>query len=738
MAAEITYDKQKQVFHLSNPFLSYLMQVDEHGLLQHLYFGKRIRNYHDGRSYPGSDRGFSGNVPSASLDEQPDRTYSKDLILQEYSGNQTGDYREAGSIIRSDNGSVTVDWRYKGYEIIEGKPSLTKLPHSYVESNDEATTLNITLEDTVLKVDAVLTYTIYADRSVITRSVKMINKSSATYYLEKIASAQIDFPKQDLEVISLPGAHVRERQIERQKIKHGTYRFESRRGTSSHHMNPFIALVHPDTTEHQGEAFGVQLVYSGNHLFSLSKDYIDQTRLIVGINDYNFSWQLKGNAEFQTPEVIMVYTHNGLNDMSHTFHHLLRERVARGKHKFAERPIVINNWEATFMDFDTKKLKSIIDKAAEVGVEMFVLDDGWFGYRDDDTSSLGDWYEYKTKFENGLGGIADYTHEKGLKFGLWFEPEMISRDSDLFRQHPDFALQVPNREMTLSRSQYVLDFSRSEIVDTIYQQMIKILDRIPIDYIKWDMNRHLTEVWSSAYSPAQQGEIYHRYVLGLYDLMGRLVDRYPNILWEGCSGGGGRFDAGILYYFPQTWTSDNTDAVARLKIQYGTSLAYPISNMTSHISESPNQQTGRNTSLAIRGDVAMSGVFGYELNLDELPEAEIEQVKQQIKFYKKHRKLIQYGNFVRLDSPFEHNSASWAFISEDQKQVLLFNFNILSEAQPEIPITKLKGLKPDKDYIEPETSVIYGGDELMNVGLYHYPIQQRDFVSSIRYFEELQ
>ncbi|WP_100489173.1 alpha-galactosidase [Sporolactobacillus pectinivorans] len=738
MAAHITYDGQKQVFHLSNHFLSYLMQVDQHGLLQHLYFGKKIRKYHDERSYPGLDRGFSGNVPSLNVGEQPDRTYSKDMILQEYSGNQTGDYREAGSIIRSDIGSVTVDWRYKGYEIIEGKPNLTKLPQSYVESDDEATTLNITLEDSALKVDAVLTYTIYTDRPVITRSVKLMNKSSATYYLEKIASAQIDFPKQDMEVISLPGAHVRERQIERQKIKHGTYRFESRRGTSSHHMNPFIALVHPDTTEFQGEALGIQLVYSGNHLFSLSKDYIDQTRLIVGINDYDFSWQLKGNSEFQTPEVIMVYSHEGLNDMSNTFHHLLRERVARGKHRFSERPVVINNWEATFMDFDTGKLKSIIDKAAEVGVEMFVLDDGWFGHRDDDTSSLGDWYEYKNKFEDGLGGIAQYAHEKGLKFGLWFEPEMISRDSDLFEQHPDYALQVPDREMTLSRSQYVLDFSRTEVVNNIFQQMIKILDNISLDYVKWDMNRHLTEVWSNAYAPMRQGEIYHRYILGLYDLMERLVERYPNILWEGCSGGGGRFDAGILYYFPQTWTSDNTDAVARLKIQYGTSLAYPISSMTSHVSESPNQQTGRSTTIDMRGDVAMSGVFGYELNLDELPEDELDSVRQQIKFYKKHRKLIQFGKFVRLDSPFVHNTVSWAFISEDQKKVLLFNFKILSEAQPEISVTKLKGLKSDSDYIEPATSEIYGGDELMNIGLYDFPVQQRDFVSSVRYFEALQ
>ncbi|MFT8872522.1 MAG: alpha-galactosidase [Sporolactobacillus sp.] len=738
MSASVTFDRQKQIFHLSNSFISYLMQVDDHRLLQHLYFGKKIRAYHDTRLYPGVDRGFSGNVPPTDGSQQPDRTYSKDLILQEYAGNQTGDYREGATIIRSDNGSTAVDWRYVGYEIISGKPDLPHLPHSYVESDDEATTLNITLEDAVLKVNAVLTYTIYAERPVMTRSVKLTNMSGATYGVEKVASAQLDLPKQPLEVISLPGAHVRERQIERQSVLHGTYRFESRRGTSSHHMNPFLALVHPDTTENAGEAIGVQLVYSGNHLFSLSRDYIDQTRLVAGINDYNFCWQLKAGESFQTPEVILVYASNGLNDMSNTFHHLLRERVARGKHKLAERPILINNWEATFMAFDTKKLQSIIDRAAEVGVEMFVLDDGWFGHRDDDTSSLGDWFEYKSKFSDGLGGIVSYAHAKGLKFGLWFEPEMVSRDSELFRRHPDFALQVPEREMTLSRSQYVLDFSRPDVVEAIYEQMIKVLDQQTIDYVKWDMNRHLTEVWSKAYAAAQQGEIYHRYILGVYDLMDRLVSRYPDMLWEGCSGGGGRFDAGILYYFPQSWTSDNTDAVARLNIQYGTSLAYPISGMTSHVSASPNQQTGRETSLTMRGDVAMSGVFGYELNLDELPEADISRVKEQIAFYKRHRSLIQFGHFIRLDSPFDHHAAAWEFISEDRKQVLFFTFNVLSEAQSEVPVIKLQGLLPDKDYTEPASGVVFGGDELMAVGLYRFPIQKQDFASSVRYFEVLQ
>ncbi len=725
----ITFDEKTQVFHLANQQISYIMSIEEGNLLAHLYFGKKVRSYSGERLNPRFDRGFSGNLPGSL-----DRSYSKDTLLQEWSGNNTGDYRVPAVIIRDENGARQTDFRFQSYKIVDGKPGLKNLPHAYVKDDTEAQTLIVNLLDKSLACEVELSYSIYNDRSVVARSAKLINKGQHILHIEKIASMQIDFPKSDFQVISLPGAHARERQIERQALRHGLTQFESRRGTSSHHMNPFIALVHPSTTEFNDEAIGIQLVYSGNHQETLERDYIDQTRVLAGINQQDFDWKLKPGDSFQTPEALIVYSDNGLNGMSQTYHHLLRERVARGKHQFAPRPIVINNWEATFFDFDTNKIQKILDNATPLGIEMFVLDDGWFGHRDDDNSSLGDWFEHATKLKGGLKALSRQVHDKKMKFGLWFEPEMISEDSDLYKKHPDYALQVPGRGISPSRNQYVLDFSRKEVVDNIFNQIIKILDNVDIDYVKWDMNRHLTEVYSNKLPADQQGEVSHRYVLGVYDLAQRLTSRYPDILFEGCSGGGGRFDAGMLYYFPQSWTSDNTDAVARLKIQYGTSLSYPISSMTAHVSVSPNQQTGRQTSFKMRGDVAMSAVFGYELNLADLTDKEKEIVKSQIDFYKKHRQLIQYGNFVRLKSPFDNNQTAWEFVSADKRELLLYRYKLISQAQPEFTLTKLAGLNPDEIYLA-DNKKRYGGDELMNIGLYDMPIKLADWTSRVDYFQ---
>ncbi|EHN58708.1 alpha-galactosidase [Oenococcus kitaharae] len=724
----ITFDESTQVFHLHNQQISYLMSVEEGNLLAHLYFGKAVSHYAGERAYPRRDRGFSGNLPDSS-----ERDYSKDTLLQEWSGNNTGDYRVPAVIIRDENGARQTDFRYQSYRIVAGKPDLENLPHSYVVDDSEAQTLIITLTDTALNCDLALSYTIFDNWAVIARDAKLINRGSHVLHIEKIASMQIDFPKQDFQVISLPGAHARERQVERQEVGHGVTQFESRRGTSSHHMNPFIALVHPDTTEFAGEAFGVQLVYSGNHQETLERDYIDQTRVLAGINEYDFDWKLSPKDVFQTPEALLVYSDQGLNGMSNTYHHLLRERVARGKYQYAKRPIVINNWEATFFDFDSSKIQEILNNAAPLGIEMFVLDDGWFGHRDDDNSSLGDWFEHAHKLQGGLKEVSRQIHDKNMRFGLWFEPEMISTDSDLYRAHPDYALQVPGRGKTLSRNQLVLDFSRKEVVDNIFHQMVKILDNVKVDYIKWDMNRHLTEVYSAALPADQQGEVSHRYTLGVYDLAERLIERYPDILFEGCSGGGGRFDAGMLYYFPQSWASDNTDAVARLKIQTGTSLAYPMSSMTAHVSVSPNQQTGRATSFEMRGDVAMSGVFGYELDLAKLTDAEKEIVKKQVAFYKEHRQLIQYGDFIRIKSAFKGNDFAWEFVSKDKSEALLFRFKLMSLAQPEFTLTKMAGLDPKIVY-EDEKGHSYGGDELMSIGFYDVPLEAADWTSKVDYF----
>lgn len=735
-SANIFFDDEKKIFHLQNDLISYFFQVETGDILSHLYFGKRLAAYHDQRRYPRLDRGFSPNLPGDP--GQVARGFSKDTLRQEFSGFDTGDFRQPAVIVRAENGAEATNFRYVSHEIQVGKPDLAGLPHAYVLAPEEAKTLVIRLVDDTLAAELYLSYTIYADRPVIARSAKLTNQGAQNLTVEKLASVQLDVIQEQVEVIALPGAHLRERQIERQALRHGVTEFASHRGTSSHHMNPFIALVAPETTEDQGPAIGVQLVYSGNHQLTLEKDYIDQVRVLAGINPQGFSWQLAADESFQTPEALLVYSDAGLNGMSQAYHHLLRERVARGRFQYAKRPIVINNWEATYFNFDADKLDDILEQAAPLGIEMFVLDDGWFGHRDADNSSLGDWYEYadKLKAGGGLAGLAHRVHERQMQFGLWIEPEMISKDSQLYQIHPDYAIQIPERAMTPSRDQYVLDFSRSDVVDAIYNQIAAILDDVPIDYIKWDMNRHLTEMYSVAFPAAQQGEIAHRYMLGVYQLAERLTSDYPDILFEGCSGGGGRFDAGMLYYFPQSWASDNTDPIERLKIQYGTSLGYPISSMTAHVSASPNHQTGRQTSLTMRGDVAMAGVLGYELDLGHLSAAEKIQVREQIAFYKAHRDLIQYGDFYRIHSPFEGNDVAWQFVSADQSETLLYQYRVLSEGQPAFHTLKMGHLDPDKTYVDDMTGQAYGGDELMYMGFYNTPIQQADFTSRVRYFKQ--
>ncbi|EME8262310.1 alpha-galactosidase [Enterococcus faecium] len=729
----ILFDEKSRVFHLRNTFLSYLIKIEESNVLAHIYFGKPVKQYKDNKNYPRRDRGFSGNIPL-----NPDRSLSKDTLPQEYSSHGSMDFRTPASIIQRKNGSDLLDLRYDSHYITDGKPDIEDLPQTYVLDKSEAQTLVISLKDRETAIYFDLFYTIFSDRAVITRSVKIRNETRETIKLEKAASFQLDFAhtRRFDEVIALPGAHVNERQISRQSLLSGTKVFESRRGTSSHHMNNFIALVHHHTTENTGEAIGLQFVYSGNHSFELEKDQINQLRVVGGINSHCFSWELNANQSFQTPEMILSYSSQGLNKMSQIHHELLRERIARGRHQFAERPILVNNWEATYFDFNSEKIKAIIDEAKELGIEMFVLDDGWFGKRDADNSSLGDWFEYKGKLTNGLREIADYAHSKGLKFGLWFEPEMISIDSELYRTHPDFLMQVPGRMPSASRSQHVLDFTRLDVRQTIEKQMRKILDTIPLDYIKWDMNRSLSDIYSITLDPLRQGEVAHRYMLGLYELLEHLTADYPEILWEGCSGGGGRFDAGFIYYMPQSWTSDNTDAVERMKIQYGTSLAYPISSITAHVSAVPNHQTGRSTSLKTRGETAMSAVFGYELDLTKLSPEEKKQVKEQIISYQTIRPVIQYGHYYRLASPFEENIVAWMFVSPKQDEAIVFLGRILASAQPAFHEVYLLGLDDEALYQEQTSKRLFSGAELMTVGLY-FPDFQGDFQTELLHFKKL-
>ena len=563
----INFDKKNKVFHLHNDQISYLLAVEDGNTLAHVYFGKTIKQYHGQLRYPRVDRGFSGNLPGSL-----DRTFSRDSLPKEYSTAGEMDYHTPAAVVRQKDGSNALFLTYQDYKIVAGKPDLAGLPHSFVENNDEAETLIINLLDEKSKVEFKLAYTIYRDYPVLTRSVKVVNEGEKAVNIEKVASMQIDFVDRDFESITLPGAHAHERRVERSEINQGIHVYSSHRGTSSHQMNPFMALVDKATTEFSGDAYGFAFVYSGNHKFEVEKDQFAQTHVNIGIDDFNFSWELTPNSSFQTPEVLMTYSAQGLNKMSQAFHSLIHDRVIRSKYKDQVRPILVNNWEATYFDFDEEELKPIVDDAKEMGIEMFVLDDGWFGHRDDDNSSLGDWSVFEKKFPHGLDHFADYVHEQGLKFGLWFEPEMISMDSNLYQEHPDYLMHVPGRTPSPSRNQYVLDLGRKEVRDNIFEQMNKILESGKIDYIKWDMNRHLSDIYEADLPAARQGETYHRYVLGLYDLLERLVNSYPDLLIEGCSGGGGRFDAGMAYYNPQIWASDDSDAIDRLSIQYGTSL----------------------------------------------------------------------------------------------------------------------------------------------------------------------
>ncbi|OIJ12061.1 alpha-galactosidase [Anaerobacillus alkalilacustris] len=719
----INFDTQTKTFHLTAKNTSYIMKVLGEGYLVHQYWGKKIKEYNHANKVRFLDRGFSANPAPAT-----DRTFSLDTLPQEYPGYGNTDFRSPAYQIQLKNGSTVTDLRYVSHNIIKGKPKLEGLPATYVASDDEADTLEIVLEDQLIGLKVVLAYTTFHNYDVITRSVRLENGGDQDLKLLKVSSMNVDFQDSEYDLITLYGAHVRERHIERTRLRNGVQSIESRRGTSSHQQNPFMALVRKETNEDYGDAYGFNFVYSGNFLASVEVDQIFTSRVTVGINPFDFSWLLEPGQSFQAPEVVMVYSSNGLGDMSRTFHKLYRECLCRGEFKEKERPILINNWEATYFDFNEEKIKDIAKKGKDLGMELFVLDDGWFGKRDDDHTSLGDWFVDKNKLPNGLESLASDITKTNMEFGLWFEPEMVSEKSELFKKHPDWCIHVPNRKLSEGRNQLILDFSRKEVCDEIVAMMTEILSNAPITYVKWDMNRHMTEAGSAALPPERQREVAHRFMLGVYQVMEELITKFPHILFESCSGGGGRFDPGMLYYMPQTWTSDNTDAISRLKIQYGTSLVYPISSMASHVSAVPNHQVQRITSLDIRGHVAMSGNLGYELDLTKLTEEEQEIVKDQVNLYKEIRPVIQYGDFYRITSPFEGNETAWTFVSDDKNKAVFAHFKVLDEANMPFITVKLKGLDPNKKYTVVELGESYFGDELMNVGI-NIPYRQGDFQS---------
>ncbi|MCO7125485.1 alpha-galactosidase [Sporolactobacillus shoreicorticis] len=724
----INYDSKNKCFHLQTRTSSYVMHLDS-GYLLHLYWGKKINQYRGSRPLTDKPRSFAPYADPAR------RGFTLSTLPLEYPAYGNGDYRHPAYQIQLENGSTVTDLRYAGHVIYSGKKKLDGLPATYAEQDQEAQSLDILLQDSVAGLSVVLTYSVFRDFNAITRSVRFENIGTSVLRLLNAASASIDFRDDGFDSLSFYGSHNNERNMDRRPLVSGSRIIDSARGASSPQHDPFFALMRQNADETQGEAFGFSFVYSGNFRAHIEVDQYKTTRASIGLNPFDFSWKLVPGETFQTPEAVLVYSNQGLGGMSQTYHRLYRTRLARGTFRDLERPILINNWEATYFKLNEKKLLAIAKEAQKAGIELFVLDDGWFGHRDNDKSSLGDWFVDKRKLPHGLTWLSNRIHEMGLQFGLWFEPEMVSPDSDLYRTHPDWCLHVPDRPRSLSRYQLVLDLSRQDVRDYLEKSIAAILADADINYVKWDMNRHMTEIGSALLPSDRQRETAHRYMLGLYDLIERLTDAFPTTLFESCSSGGGRFDPGMLYYMPQTWTSDNTDAVCRLGIQYGTSVVYPPIAMGAHVSAVPNHQVGRTTSLAMRAAVAMSGNFGYELDLTKLTDEEKDTVKKQVAFYKEIRPLIQFGSFYRITNPFDGGDAAWCFVSSDQSEVIGFYFTVLASAAQVQKSFRLQGLNPEFLYENSETGEMFGGDELMNSGL-NVPIEKGDFHSYVWRFRK--
>ncbi len=729
----IFFNEKTKTFRLDAKDSSYAFRIDTHGYLRHLYFGAHI-----------SDTelvGLDYIVPHISFHvcpaENTGEYVSLDLVQLEYPCFGRGDFRgTALTLRRNDTGTSDVDIKYVSHKIYQGKPMPKGLPASYAE-NDEAETLEVTCLDEVSGTEVLLYYTAFKNYSAIARRAVIKNVGNGVLELQQALSAAVDFlDAENYDVIHLWGDWAKERTVERIPIIHGTQSISSARGTSSHAHNPFLALCEHDATETSGNAYGFSLVYSGNFVASAEMDQDCNGRVLIGINPKGFRWILNKGQSFETPEAICVYSSNGIGEMSRTYHKLYANNLVRGKWKNERRPILINNWEATYFNFDEEKIYEIAKEASKLGVEMLVLDDGWFGKRNDDSCGLGDWFVNENKLHGGLEKLVSRIHKLGMKFGIWFEPEMISRDSDLYRAHPDWTLQIADRSISVGRNQYVLDMSRQDVQDYLFNCFKNVLSQGGIDYVKWDFNRNFGEVGSALSDSEHQGEVAHRYYLGLYALLERLHNAYPDLLLEGCSGGGGRFDAGWLYYAPQIWTSDNSDAIERLAIQYGTSFCYPPSSMGAHVSAVPNHQVHRTTPLQTRGNVAAMGTFGYELDLRTLSDEEKEIVKLQCQEYRLDYDTTHNGDFYRLISPLDGKECAWEFVSANKSKVILTYVLIRAKIEG-VKFVKLQGLDANKVYVCKETGEMYHGDTLMNVGFCVAKHLGADFISTKLHFNEV-
>ena len=717
----IVYHEQSKTFHLYNAAVSYIFKVLPSGHLGQLYYGKAI---HD---RPDFDRLFETSQRSMSVCYfDDDTTYSLEHIKQEYATCGTGDMHLPALAARMPDGSRLLDLHYQGHRIAPGKPALPGLPATYVEQDSEADTLTVLLADPLAGVTVELSYTIFADDPAIARHAVIGYTGPGTLQLDRAMSLCLDLPDMDHEMVELTGAWARERHVVTRPLAFGVQAVYSLRGCSSHHFNPFLALKRPNADEFSGEVYGFSLVYSGNFLAQADVDPYHVTRVTMGIHPQNFSWTLKAGESFTTPEAVMVYSDRGLNGMSQTYHQLYRTRLARGAWRDRVRPILVNNWEATYFDFNEDKLLGLAAEAKKLGIELFVLDDGWFTNRSDDRGGLGDWEVNTQKLPGGLKGFGEKLNAMGMQFGLWIEPEMVNPGTKLWDEHPDWVLHQPGRRPQPGRHQYVLDYSNPAVVDHLFRHFEQLFDGVPLSYIKWDMNRSISDAFSCTAGPDQQGAVLHRYILGVYRLYQLLTDRFPQILFESCASGSARFDPGMLYYAPQCWTSDDTDAVERLKIQYGTSFVYPVSSMGAHVAAVPNHQVNRITSLTMRANVAAFGAFGYELDLTKLGDRGKELVASQVAFVKRHRRLLQFGTFWRLKSPFDSNEAAWMTVSPDRRQAIAADYRILQEVNVGYRRLKLAGLDPDTLYrVTPlgsgavaagRAEEVYG-DELMQAGL---------------------
>lgn len=726
----ISFQEDTKVFTLHTKTSMYQMQVGQFGTLLHLYYGVELGDTWVAHGIVNLDRGFSGNPYEADRD----RTFSLDVLPQEYTAEGNGDYRIQGIEAEHEDGSHILQLKYDSYQIRKGKYALAGMPAMFA-GEDEAETLEITLKDELSGVCVKLLYGVIWDCDIITRAVEVVNRGKASVTLRRVMSAELDFPRRPMDMIHFYGRHSMEWLTERQPLRHGIQSVESKRGISSHHHNPAVIFCDRTATEDYGECFGITFVYSGNFICQAELDQVEQTRVVMGIHPYQFAWTLKPGESFVSPEAAMSFSGTGLETLSHHFHDGFREHLIRSSFVKKPRPILVNNWEATYFEFDEQKLYDIAKAAKEVGIEMFVLDDGWFGKRDSDYTGLGDWYVNEEKIHGGLPKLVDKIRKLGLKFGIWLEPEMVSEDSDLYRRHPDWCLRVPGRLPVRSRSQLNLDVTKKEVRDYIMEQIFKVIDSCQADYIKWDVNRALGNVFSQGVEAGRQGEVFHRHMLGVYDMMERLIARYPNLLFETCAGGGGRFDAGMLYYSPQIWCSDNTDAADRLEIHYGTSFFYPISTFGAHVSVCPNHQTGRTTSLRTRGTVAGSGTFGYELDLGHMDDEEKKAATAQIIQFKAAEGLVQTGDYYRLSAPGDRsNSVFWEFVSKDKKDVLVSGVVLRSEVNPPVHFLRFRGLMSDKLYREKESGETYLGIVLMKAGL-AVPVTSEDYEAVAYRFE---